>query len=303
LVLEKKSNLKFLLICLYFALTVLFICMTGFALRLSQLIPFLLPLTLLDGQPKKFIKQWAPFYLLILLYDCFRGMADDLASRVEYMRLIHWEKCLFFGNIPTIWLQQKFHSQLAGPLGYALAAFYFGHFLLPIAFLYWTWRKNQRAFLCFMSCLCVLSLAGFITFFLFPAAPPWLASAQGYLPPVQKMILSHIANLSGHLPNIYISMNANPVAAFPSLHAAYPLLWFLCGWKYFSKKAAILLLVNVLGVAFAIVSFGEHYVIDVWAGWFYALAAFYVTEKVALPAILNRGFSQIFTEKCLPKSV
>ena len=33
----------------------------------------------------------APFYLLILLYDFFRGMADDLASRVEYLRLINWE--------------------------------------------------------------------------------------------------------------------------------------------------------------------------------------------------------------------
>jgi hypothetical protein len=286
--LSKKANLKILAICLYAALVVLFVIMTGFSLRLSHLILFLLPVALLEGRPQKFIKQWAPFYLLILLYDSFRGMADDLATRVEYVRLIHWEKFLFFGHIPTIWLQQKLYSHLTGILGHILAVFYFGHFILPVVFLYWTWRKNERAFLCFISCLCVLCFSGFMTFFLFPAAPPWLAAAKGILPPVKELIVYHIERLSGDLPRIYVSMNANPVAAFPSLHAAFPLLWLLCGWKYFSKTSAALLLVNTIGVAFAIVSFGEHYVVDVLAGWSYAAVSFYVTEQIALPLFLNR---------------
>ncbi len=125
-----------------------------------------------------------------------------------------------------------------------------------------------------------------MTFFLFPAAPPWLAAAKGILPPVKELILYHIERLSGDLSRIYVSMNANPVAAFPSLHAAFPFLWLLCGRKYFSKTSAILLLINMIGVAFAIVSFGEHYVVDVLAGWLYAAVSFYVTEQVALPFLL-----------------
>jgi hypothetical protein len=286
--LSNKAIVRILAICLYVALAVLFVWMTGFALRLSHLIPLLLPLALLEGHPRKFIKQWAPFYLLILLYDSFRGMADDLASRVEYIRLINWEKFLFFGHIPTVWLQEKLYSQLTGIFGHILAVFYFGHFILPVAFLYWTWRKNERAFLCFISCLCVLCFSGFVTFFLFPAAPPWLASAKSMLPPVKELIVYHIERLSGDLPRIYVSMNANPVAAFPSLHAAFPFLWLLCGRKYFSNISTLLLLINVIGVAFAIVSFGEHYVVDVLAGWFYATVSFYLAEQIALPAFLNR---------------
>ncbi len=262
--------------------------MTSFRLRLSHLIPLLFPLAFIEGRPKAFLTQWAPFYLLILLYDSFRGIADDLATRVEYVRLIQWEKGLFFGYIPTVWLQQNFMDVLRGFWGKILSIFYFGHFILPVACLYWTWRKHERAFLCCMGCLCVLSLSGFLTFLLFPAAPPWLASAKGLLPPVQQIIVQHIVAISNQLPSIYFGMNANMVAAFPSLHAAYPLLWFLCGLKYFSKRTASFLFVNCIGVTLAIVSLGEHYAVDVLAGWFYAAISFWVVEQILLPFLLKR---------------
>jgi hypothetical protein len=207
---------------------------------------------------------------------------------VEYTRLIQWEQWLFRGHIPTVWIQRGFSALLEGWAGRILAVFYFGHFVLPVAVLYWAWRKNHRAFLCCITSLCLLSLSGFITFFLFPAAPPWLASNKGFLPPVQPMIVHHIDSISGQLPRIYVEMNSNPVAAFPSLHAAYPLLWLLCGLRYFPRRALIPLYVNVFGVALAIVSFGEHYGIDVFAGWIYAAGAFLLTEQAALPALLKR---------------
>jgi len=278
-----KANLKRFLIIFYGALALIFICMTGFRLRLSHTIPLLVPLAMLEKRSTSFLAQWTPFYLLILLYDSFRGIADDLAARVEYVRLINWEKWLFNGQLPTLWLQQHFHTYLEGFPGRILAIFYFGHFILPLACLYWAWRKNHRAFLCCMISLCFLSLAGFVTFYLFPAAPPWLASHKGYLPPVQQYIIQHIEAISVKLPRIYVQMNSNPVAPFPSLHAGYPLLWLFCGLKYFPRRAIIPLLVNVIAVALAIVSFGEHYVVDVLAGWAYAAGSFFLMEYAFLP--------------------
>jgi hypothetical protein len=264
--------------------------MTGFRLRLTHLIPLLVPLAFLEARPQAFFVQWCPFYILILFYDAFRGIADDLASRVEYLRLINWERFLFFGHIPTIWLQQRMMASLKGLLGAVFSVFYFGHFILPLICLYWSWRKNRRAFLCMIACLSFLSLAGFLTFYMFPAAPPWLAAEKGYLPPVEHLINYHITSISAYLPTIYVGMNSNPVAAFPSLHAGYPLLWFLCGMKYLSRTSGVLLFLNVLGVAFAIVSFGEHYVIDILAGWIYAAITFLLLEQLLFPAV--------FKEKC-----
>lgn len=281
-------KLKKSLFCLYILCVIALICMTGFRLRLSHLIPLLFPLAFIEGKPRKFLTQWAPFYLIILLYDCFRVVAGELATRVEYVRLIQWDQILFFGTIPTIWIQHRFLDALKGIPGHILAIFYFGHFVLPVVCLYWAWRKNQRAYLCCMGCLCVLSLSGFLTFFLFPAAPPWLAADKGLLPPVEKLIMHHIDAISSDLPRVYLEMKSNPVAAFPSLHAAYPLLWLLCGWKYFPKKTVLFFLINVFAVALAIVSFGEHYVVDVLAGWLYAAVSYLATERVLLPFLLRR---------------
>jgi hypothetical protein len=295
-----KDIIKKPFICIYIILVLLILCMTSFRLRLSHLIPLLFPLAFIEGRPRIFLAQWTPCYLLILLYDSFRAVADELGTRVEYLRLIQWEKALFFGTIPTVWFQQHFESVLKGMFGHILAVFYFGHFILPVICLYWTWRKHERAFLCCMGCLCVLSLSGFMTFLLFPAAPPWLASEQGLLPPIQKLIVFHMESISGQLPKIYFDMNSNPVAAFPSLHGGYPLLWLLCAWKYFPRKARPFFLINALVVALAIISFGEHYVVDVLAGWLYAGGSFYVTEKVLLPFLLKRGILD-FAMK--PKSI
>jgi hypothetical protein len=284
-----SEKIKTLVVCFYFSLIIYLIFMTGFWLRLSHLIPLLLPLAFLDGRPRVFLIQWSPFYLIILLYDSFRGFSENLAQRIDLVSLIHWEKLLFFGQIPTVWIQQHFLDLLCGWPGRILSIFYIGHFILPVIFLYWMWRKNERAFLCVVTCVSVLTVAAFCTFYLFPAAPPWMASQKGLLPPLQKVIMAHIQSLSGYLPKIYLHMNSNPMAPFPSLHAAYPMLWLLIGRKYFPKKVTPFLWINVLGVSLGIVSFAEHYVIDVFAGWFYAAASFLVAEQIALPALLKRG--------------
>jgi membrane-associated phospholipid phosphatase len=297
-----KKRIKSFLVIAYIALAMIFVLMTGFGLRLSFLIPLLLPIAFIDGRPKQFLVQWAPFYIIILLYDSFRGFADDLASRVEYLRLIQWEKAIFAGHIPTQYLQYNHILLLNGWLGRVLAIFYFGHFILPVGLHYWTWKRNRQAFICCVSCLCFLSISGFITFFLFPAAPPWLASQKGFISPVSQIIMNHIEAVSLYMHRIYIGMNANPVAAFPSLHAAYPMLWFLCGIRFFSRKVGMLLLVNAVVVAFTIVAFGEHYVVDVIAGWIYAACSYFFVAKVLLPMLNKRLLPADEESKTTPSS-
>jgi membrane-associated phospholipid phosphatase len=64
----------------------------------------------------------------------------------------------------------------------------------------------------------------------------------------------------------------NPVAAMPSLHAAYPVMLLLFFWGAGRRvRAGLALYAAAMG--FALVYSGEHFVSDILAGWALACAA------------------------------
>jgi hypothetical protein len=260
------------------------VVLTHFTMRLSHLIPFLLPLALLEDDVKRFLIQWSPFYAVILFYDAFRGIADELGSRVDFWTLPVVERAWFGGVLPTVWLQQHLGAWLHGWAGTLLTGVYFGHFLLPIAVFYVFWRRNYPAFRLATRTIALLSVFGFLTFLIYPAAPPWLASRAGVIPHVEHILLDELREMfSGtRIPSVYIRLNPNPVAPFPSLHAGYPLVLWLCVREYAPRWQGLFLL-NAAAVAFTIVAFGEHYVVDIVAGWVYAVASFYLVREGLAP--------------------
>jgi membrane-associated phospholipid phosphatase len=74
---------------------------------------------------------------------------------------------------------------------------------------------------------------------------------------------------------------SNPVAAVPSLHAAYTLLVTLFLWRVVARWARPLLALYPLAMAFALVYTAEHYLFDVLLGWAYTLVAVWVVSRVA----------------------
>jgi membrane-associated phospholipid phosphatase len=81
--------------------------------------------------------------------------------------------------------------------------------------------------------------------------------------------LSGIAKIDGD-PKHY-----NIVAACPSLHAAFPLICLLVARRFgLPRWVQVALAFQFVGVAFAIVYTGEHYVVDVLAGALYAVVVF-----------------------------
>ena len=270
-----------LAIVLYGVLLFLLAAMARFSLRLSYLIPLLLPLAIIQRNAKQFLVQWSPFYLVIVFYDALRGIADELGARVDYTTLPAIERWLFGGTLPTIWLQAHLNGLLGGWLGWVMTVFYFGHFLLPVAICYMFWRRDRQAFRLTMTSIVLLSLMGFVTFLLYPAAPPWLAGKVGVIPPVTHWITVQLKAMFAwdRLPALYLSMNPNWVAPMPSLHAGYPLALWLCVRRY-APRVGWGLFANAMIVAVMITAFGEHYVIDVLAGWAYAWASVRLTETL-----------------------
>ena len=92
--------------------------------------------------------------------------------------------------------------------------------------------------------------------------------------------MSHFLKTNINLPSIFSFVGGNPVAAIPSLHAALPTMVFLFLFKW-NKKAGIAFIPYLLGVYFAVVYLGEHYVVDVIIGALYSIIVFFTVQKLS----------------------
>ena len=234
------------------------------------------------------LREWTPFLVLFLAYELMRGLADDVGLPVHVGDVADLERALFAGRLPTAVLQQWLHPMSGVDwLAVAGTVVYMLHFALPLATALLLWRMRPRLFHPYLVALILVSFAGFVTYLLLPVAPPWLAAELGevgaaagepavtYLKPTAFDDLVGLVGLDGS--NLYdvafTSLNANPVAAFPSLHAAYPFLTFLVLRRAFGRLGWLALAYFAF-VAFTIVYTADHYVVDVVGGVVYALAAY-----------------------------
>jgi membrane-associated phospholipid phosphatase len=73
---------------------------------------------------------------------------------------------------------------------------------------------------------------------------------------------------------------ANPVAALPSLHTAYPVLILCFFWPTGGWRTRTICLLYALAMSFTLVYTGEHYVADVLLGWIYAVVVYFAVRRV-----------------------
>jgi membrane-associated phospholipid phosphatase len=227
----------------------------------------------------RLVIEWSPFIAVLFIYDRLRGYADGLLFHAREVPQIKIEAAIFGRPIPTVWLQEHlWHG--AGDLrwwDYATWFIYLTHFFatLIVAAVLWRWAHDR--FVRFATMVCVLSLAGFATYVLFPAVPPWLAARHGSIGSANRTI----AIVWHHVPIAHFGSlfekgqtYANNVAAMPSLHAAFSLLIVMYIWRLVPRWWRPLLALYPPAMAFSLVYTGEHYVVDCVAGWAYAVATF-----------------------------
>jgi hypothetical protein len=238
---------------------------------------------ILLGRGRLFLRDWIPFVALFFAYELMRGYADKFGLPIHVTDVISAEKLVGLGGLPTVWLQGLFHSGPASSpdnLAAISVVFYFLHFPLPLAIGFLLWIHHRRDYYDFVAALIVLSMAAFVTYLLLPVAPPWWADKYGYESGILHLRdngFQGLANLFGFGQYLYsyslYSISSNDVAAFPSLHAAYPFLAFLFARRSFGR-AGWLMLAYTCCVWFAIVYLGEHWVVDIIGGVAYAVVAY-----------------------------
>lgn len=225
---------------------------------------------------RQVLLDWLPFTAVLVVYDVSRGLATWVGLPLHMSDIAAADRALFGGTVPTVWLQDHFLHPGAPTWYDALATLvYTTHFLATPIVAAVLWLRNRQVWIQFVTRVIVLSVAGLVTYVLFPAAPPWYAAREGVIEPVIRassrgwlwLHINHAGNLlsAGQLA-------ANPVAAMPSLHTAFATLIALFVIGRLSSPWRWLIVLYPVAMGLALVYLGEHYVVDLIAGVVYAVA-------------------------------
>jgi len=274
----------------WLAVTVWFVAAEGLPLTrdwiLAWILLGLLALSLGDvrGWFRGVVIDWLPFFAVLAGYDLARGAADGLLFEPFFLPQIDVDRFLFGGRLPTVWLQERLYTPGALPwyavIGWAV---YMSHFFATPLLAGVLWKLDRPRFRRYAVTVAALSLLGFATYALYPAAPPWMAGEAGLIPHTARVIPEVWGQLG--IPARFGVVGtgyeyANDVAAVPSLHAAFSLLICMELWRDARRLPLRLLLAAYpLWMAFALVYGGEHYVADILLGWAYAVATFFAVRR------------------------
>ena len=238
----------------------------------------LLAVSLAD--PKRWARgvvvDWLPLMAVLLCYDLSRPVRGWLGTSPHTFPQLDADRWLF-GDVPTTTLQHSLYDPAVAHWYDYLAFFvYLSHFFVTLVVLAILWRVSHERFRRYRTLVVALATAGFVTYVLFPAVPPWLAAYEGHLEAVPRTIAG-MWSVVGIEPAHALFENRgefyNQEAAIPSLHAAYPMLLLLFFWGA-GLWARLGLGAYVLAMAFTLVYTGEHYVFDILIGWVYAGGVF-----------------------------
>jgi hypothetical protein len=252
------------------------------------------------------LRDWLPFILLLLIYDLTRGAAEALGRPTQWHVQLDFDKWLFGGTEPTVWLQAKLKEPFPPWWETIVSLIYVSYFFAPYAVAGVLWLRDRMAWRRFAAQFVLISFIGLIGFVAFPAAPPWAAAqcsaaevAAGPSDPscidasvgtVTDGGMLGKVNPSHHGAAPYIERVAsrgwnklgvpqakalvdegqagsNQVAAVPSLHAAISGLLVVFFWPRVRKRWRPLLAAYGLAMAFSLVYGAEHYIFDILLGW------------------------------------
>jgi membrane-associated phospholipid phosphatase len=235
------------------------------------------------GRLLRIVRDWLPFTAVLIGYDLSRHVATVVSLPLHETDVAAAERWLFGGITPTVWLQDHFYDpSVVHWYDAAASVVYSSHFVVTPILAAALWLRNRGLWLAYLRRVIVLSVAGLVTYVLFPEAPPWYAARDGVIAPVARVSARgwrwlHVGDVDSALGSAQRG-GANPVAAMPSLHEAFAVLAVLFLLTQLRSRWGVLLWLYPAAMAIALVYTGEHYVLDLLAGAVFAV----VTHAVVL---------------------
>jgi membrane-associated phospholipid phosphatase len=281
---RRLSRVMVAILVVYVAFILVLMVVRGAYMSPDLFIVLALVIVVVMGRTRLFLRDWLPFAAIFLGWESMRGLADELGATVHSTDVIALERFFFAGRIPSEVLQAAFHTRgQVNVLDMATTFLYVAHFALPLVVAFTFWAFERGLFYRYLLALMLMSFAAFICYVLIPVAPPRFAGSFG--PPLDVEDIALITFSKLHFAPVttwlYGSISGNPVAAFPSLHSAYPLLAYLFARTRW-PRASLILLVWAAAIWFSVVYLGHHYVIDVVAGIAFAIGAYAALQSPTL---------------------
>lgn len=220
------------------------------------------------------LRDWVPVMAAVWTYSLLRGYGAHTPWAPHWLPQLRADEVLGFGETWTVRLQHALWTP-GSPhwYDYAATVVYLSHFFLVFVLLAVLWRRRHERFRQLLACYLLLTFAGFATYLLYPADPPWLVAQEGHLPGLTRVVWDVISTSGLPQANSLVengSQFANDVAAMPSLHSAYPAMLLFFFWPTARPWLRALLVAYPLAMAFTLVYGAEHFIVDIFAGWAYA---------------------------------
>jgi membrane-associated phospholipid phosphatase len=205
---------------------------------------------------------WMGFYVA---YQVVRGAADRSVANAfqNGEAVLRTEKDLGALFEPAVQRVVDTSTVLVTLTSYT---YWLSQFAVVGATLLWVYFRHHERFASFRNWLIIANLVGLVGYIAMPTAPPRMYPEWGFVDTLaQYSSINHDSGL--------IAFASNPYAAMPSLHSMDALIVgiVMCGLVR-SKLAKALWLAWPLWVGFAVISTGNHYWLDVVAGFALAFA-------------------------------
>ena len=178
------------------------------------------------GVARRYVLDFLPFIALIILYEEPRGVAH-IAAAAPLLRAAARHRPLADGEpYPRSGCRiscgtatsrgGRRRSRCSPKL----------HFIVPPTLLFLIWLRRRELYYRFAATIVAVCFAGALVFALWPAAPPWMAGRDGWIPQVHRIGYSQVDGRDrvDLRRGSTSSRLRNESAAVPSLHAAYALL-------------------------------------------------------------------------------
>jgi hypothetical protein len=221
------------------------------------------------------VRDWLPIAAILLAYLVLHELATTLEPVAHVEPQLGFDELVFGGTAPTVRLQDAlWHPGDPHWYDYLAWLVYLSHFVVTIVVAIVLWVRAYPLFRRFRVLFLTVTFAGFVTYVIYPAIPPWLASTRGDMPHTVRIVramwlelgLTDIAKVFGEN-----SKYAFPVGALPSLHAAWPFLLLVFFWPLASPRWRAVLMAYALAMALTLVYTADHFVFDVLLGWTYVI--------------------------------
>lgn len=235
-------------------------------------------LDLYNQKSRSFLRTFLPFIATGVIFDSMRYFYwAGIDGRVHVAGPYELDKA-WFGvggkTLNEIFLEH--HWAIADLFaGFAYLTFVAEFLALGMLLFFRGYTARARTF---AWCFLVVNVMGFITYFVYPAAPPWYVTAHGFGPIVTDVHPSAAAAqrfdelLGTHLFDAEYGRGIDVFGAIPSLHVAYPLMAAILAFKFVElKKLRWLAVAFSPLMCFSAIYLQHHYVIDVLIGLAYAV--------------------------------